>query len=88
MTSFPTIQNALTTIHLRVRAAGCSLRLLPGTDHERIIVTQNHQDVTLVGMGKTPEETVITNSLNAKSAGGTFFTETAELNGDRFEADT
>ena len=52
-----------------------------------MIVTQNHQNVTFLGMGKTPEETVITNSLNAKTAGGTFFTETAEINGDGFEAD-
>ena len=30
---------------------------------------------------------VITNSLNAKQAGGTFFTETVEINGTGFEAD-
>ena len=30
---------------------------------------------------------MITNSLNAKQAGGTFFTETVEINGAGFEAD-
>jgi pectinesterase len=38
-------------------------------------------------MGKTPEDVVITNSLNARQAGGTFFTETVEINGTGFEAD-
>jgi len=38
-------------------------------------------------MGKSPSDVVITNSLNAKQAGGTFFTETVEINGDGFEAD-
>ncbi len=38
-------------------------------------------------MGKSPAEVVITNSLNAKQAVGTFFTETVEINGQGFEAD-
>jgi len=52
-----------------------------------VIVTQNHTNITLLGMGKSPDEVVITNSLNAKQAGGTFFTETVEINGAGFEAD-
>src|SRR5260370_3465525 len=43
--------------------------------------------MTFRGMGKSPEDVVITNSLNAKQAGGTFFTETVEINGTCFEAD-
>src|SRR5260370_20132640 len=43
--------------------------------------------MTFRGMGKSPEDVVITNSLNAKQAGGTFFTETVEINGTGFEAD-
>jgi pectinesterase len=50
-------------------------------------VTQNHANITLVGEGKSPSDVVITNSLNAKQAGGTFFTETVEINGTGFEAD-
>jgi pectinesterase len=38
-------------------------------------------------MGKSPADVVITNSLNAKQAGGTFFTHTVEINGTGFEAD-
>ena len=67
--------------------AACISRLRPGVYHERVIVTQNHTNITLVGMGKSPADVVITNSLNAKQAGGTFFTETVEINGDGFEAD-
>jgi pectinesterase len=63
------------------------IEIAPATYRERIIITQNHTNITLLGMGKTPADTVITNALNARTAGGTFFTETAEINGDGFEAD-
>ena len=63
------------------------IEIAPGTYHERVIVTQNHSNITFLGMGKSPEDVVITNSLNAKQAGGTFFTETVEINGAGFEAD-
>lgn len=63
------------------------IEIEPGVYHERVIVTQNHANITLVGMGKSPSDVVITYSLNAKQAGGTFFTETVEINGDGFEAD-
>ncbi len=86
-TEFPTIQNALDHHPFAGPGGRVYIEIAPGTYHERVIVTQNHQNVTLLGMGKSPEETVITNSLNAKTAGGTFFTETLEANGDGFEAD-
>jgi pectinesterase len=63
------------------------IEIEPGIYHERVIVTQNHSNITFLGMGRSPEDVVITNSLNAKEAGGTFFTETLEINGDGFEAD-
>jgi pectinesterase len=63
------------------------IEIAPGTYHERVIVTQNHNNITLIGMGAKPEDVVITNSLNAKTAGGTFFTQTVEINGTGFEAD-
>ncbi|MDE3104742.1 MAG: pectin esterase [Acidobacteriota bacterium] len=92
LTVFPTIQNALdhhpfATPNADGTPGRVFIEITPGTYHERIIVTQNHTNITLLGMGKSPEEVVITNSLNAKTAGGTFFTETAEINGDGFEAD-
>ena len=83
---FPTIQNALDHHPFAGPGGRVFIEIAPGTYHERIIVTQNHRNITLLGMGKRPEDTVITNALNAKTAGGTFFTETAEINGDGFEA--
>jgi pectinesterase len=89
---FPTIQMAMD--HHPFAGAGPDgnpgrvyIEIAPGVYHERVIVTQNHTNITLVGMGKSPADVVITNSLNAKQAGGTFFTETVEINGDGFEAD-
>jgi pectinesterase len=69
------------------RPARVYIEIAPGTYHERVIVTQNHTNITFLGMGKSPEDVVITNSMNAKQAGGTFFTETVEINGAGFEAD-
>jgi pectinesterase len=63
------------------------IEIVPGTYRERINVTRNRPRITLLGLGKSPEDVVITNSMNAKQAGGTFFTETAQINGDQFEAD-
>lgn len=91
-TEFPTIQMAMD--HHPFAGVGPNgkpgrvyIEIAPGVYHERVIVTQNHTNITLVGMGKTPADVVITNSLNAKQAGGTFFTETVEINGTGFEAD-
>jgi pectinesterase len=91
-TEFPTIQMAMD--HHPFAGVGADgkpgrvyIEIAPGVYHERVIVTQNHTNITLVGTGKSPEDVVITNSLNAKQAGGTFFTETVEINGTGFEAD-
>ena len=91
-TEFPTIQMAMdhhpfTGVGPDGKPGRVYIEIAPGVYHERVIVTQNHQNVTLIGMGKSPSDVVITNSLNAKQAGGTFFTETVEINGDGFEAD-
>jgi len=86
-TTFPTIQNALDHHPFAGPGGRVYIEIAPGTYKERVIVTQNHQNITFVGTGAKPEDVVITNSLNAKVAGGTFFTETAEINGDGFEAD-
>ncbi len=91
-TEFPTIQMAMdhhpfAGVGKNGRHGRVYLEIQPGIYHERVIVTQNHTNITLVGMGKSPADVVITNSLNAKQAGGTFFTETVEINGAGFEAD-
>ena len=91
-TEFPTIQMAMdhhpfAGLGPNGKPSRVFIEIQPGTYHERVIVTQNHTNITLVGMGATPADVVITNSLNAKQAGGTFFTETVEVNGSGFEAD-
>ena len=89
---FPTIQMAMdhhpfAGIGKDGKPGRVYIEIAPGVYHERVIVTQNHTNITLVGMGHSPADVVITNSLNAKQAGGTFFTETVEINGNGFEAD-
>ncbi len=85
--SSPRFRTLSTIIRGLVRAGRVYIEIAPDTYHERVIITQNHPNITLLGMGKSPEDVVITNSLNAKQAGGTFFTETVEINGAGFEAD-
>ncbi|MGA3046822.1 MAG: pectinesterase family protein [Terracidiphilus sp.] len=91
-TEFPTIQMAMdhhpfASAEPDGKPGRVFIEIEPGVYHERVIVTQNHTNITLIGMGKSPADVVITNSLNAKQAGGTFFTETVEVNGAGFEAD-
>jgi pectinesterase len=87
MEVFPTIENALDHAPLPPPGGRVIIRIMPGVYHERIWVPQNRKNVTLIGLGKTPAETVIVAGHYAKEAGGTFFTETAEIAGDGFEAD-
>src|SRR6185437_9010680 len=87
LTVFPTIQNAMDHHPWPGPGGRVYIEIAHGTYHERVIITQNHPNITFLGMGKSPEDVVITNSLNAKQAGGTFFTETVEINGVGFEAD-
>lgn len=86
-TEFPTIQMALDHHPFPGPHGRVYIHIAPGVYHERLNITQNDPDITLLGMGKGPEDVVITNSLNAKEAGGTFFTETVEVDGTGFEAD-
>ncbi len=87
LTVFPTIQNALDHHPFATDGGRVFIQIAPGVYHERVIVTQNHDNITLLGLGKSPEDVVITNSLNAKQAGGTFLTATVEIDGAGFEAD-
>jgi pectinesterase len=86
-TVFPTIQNALDHHSWPGKNGRVYIEIAPGIYNERVIVTQNHPNITLIGKGKSPSDVVITNSLNAKQAGGTFFTSTVVVNGSGFEAD-
>lgn len=86
--AFPTIQMALD--HHRFPKAGSGgrvwIEITPGVYHERLVVTQNHARIALVGMGKRPEDVVITASQTAATAGGTFVSQTVEVNGAEFAA--
>jgi pectinesterase len=82
---FPTIQQALD--HAPETPGRTIISIAPGIYHERVIVTRNHPRITLLGLGKSPADTVITASQNAASAGGTFLSATVEIDGDAFEAD-
>jgi pectinesterase len=85
--AFPTIQNAL-DLHPWPRPGGrVIIRIEPGVYHERLSITQNHPNITLLGVGKSPDDVVITNSLSAHQTVETFLTETVEVNGNGFEAD-
>lgn len=84
---FPTIQMAMDHHAWPGKGGRVYIEIEPGIYSERVIVTQNHPNITFIGKGKSPADVVITNSLNARQAGGTFFTETVEVNGSGFEAD-
>ena len=86
-TDYTSIQQALDHAPEAAAPYRTIIEIAPGTYHERINVTRNRPRITLLGLGRSPEDVVITNSMNAKQAGGTFFTETAQINGDQFEAD-
>ena len=90
-TEYPTIQMALDHHPIPARNRDGSpgrvfLHIAPGTYRERVVVTQNHPNITLIGTGARPQDVVITNSLNAKQAGGTFVTATVTVESPGFEA--
>ena len=87
VTEFPTIQMALDHAPEPGPGGRLYLEIAPGVYRERVMVTQNRPRTTFIGTGTKPDDVVITASQNAKSAGGTFFTATAEINSEGFEAD-
>jgi pectinesterase len=86
-TEFPTIQNAVDHAPEATDGGRVIIRITPGVYHERIWVPENRPRMTFIGLGAKPEDTVISAAKFAKDQGGTFFTETVEVNGEGFEAD-
>ena len=84
---FPTIQMAMDHAPEPGPAGRLFIHIAPGTYHERVIVTENRPRVTFLGTGATPADTVISAGMNAKMAGGTFFTETVRVDAPEFQAD-
>ena len=86
VSEFPTIQMALDH-HPFPKAGGrVFIEIAPGVYHERLVITENHAGIVLLGMGQRPEDVVITNRLNAAEAGGTFVSQTVDVHGARFAA--
>ncbi|HEX4156323.1 MAG TPA: pectinesterase family protein [Acidobacteriaceae bacterium] len=86
-TDYTSIQQALDHAPQAAAPHRTIIEIVPGIYHERIDVTRNRPRITLLGLGKSPSDVVITNSLNARQAGGTFLTATADIEGDDFAAD-
>jgi len=86
-TDYKTIQNALDHAPAPTAPYRLIIEIAPGTYTERVNVTRLRPRTTLLGMGKSSEDTVITYSMNAKQAGGTYFSEVLQVNADDFAAD-
>lgn len=86
-TDYKTIQQALDHAPQAAAPYRTIIQIAPGTYHERIMVTRNRPRITLLGLGKSPSDVLITYSMNAKQVGGTFLTATADIEADDFAAD-
>jgi pectinesterase len=87
-TDYTTIQQALDHAPEAKGPSGrVIISVVPGIYHERIAVTRNRPRITFLGLGKGTEDVVITASMNAKAAGGTFLSATTDIEGEAFEAD-
>ena len=85
---FPTVQMAVDHAFDRVltpTAARLIIEIRPGIYHERVRVPEDRPRVTL--LGSDAQTTVITYSMGAKDAGGTFFSATVDVNAPEFEAE-
>jgi pectinesterase len=84
---FPTIQMALDHAPEPGPKGRLYLHIAPGTYRERVYVSQLRPRTTFLGGGSDASQVVITAGQNAKSAGGTFFSQTVEVLADDFQAD-
>ena len=84
---FPTIQMAMDHAPQPGPGGRLVVHIAPGSYAERVMVTANRPRTTFLGDPADPAEVVITSAQNARSAGGTFFTETVDVEALGFEAD-
>jgi pectinesterase len=61
------------------------VEIRPGTYHERVMVPQDRPRVTF--LGQDAKTTVITYSMSATAAGGTFFSSIVQVEANEFEAE-
>ena len=82
---FPTIQRAVD--HAPLEGNGrLEIAIRPGTYHERVKIPQDRPRVSLIGLGSDPSAVVITYSMSAAAAGGTFFSAVVEVQSEGFQA--
>ncbi len=86
VTRFVHIQNALDHAPEPGPDGRLFIHVRPGTYDERVFVSRSRRRTTLLGEGKTPADVVITGNKNAATTGSTFFSETAEILADDFQA--
>jgi pectinesterase len=82
---FPTIQRAVD--HAPLEGNGrLEIAIRPGVYHERVKIPQDRPRVSLIGLGNDPSAVMITYSMSAAAAGGTFFSAVVEVQGEGFQA--
>lgn len=84
---FPTIQMAMDHAPDPGPNGRLYLHIAPGTYKERVWVSRRRARTTFLGTGNDPSQVVITAARTGPTTGGTFFSESVEINGDDFQAD-
>jgi pectinesterase len=87
VTEFATVQRAMDHAPQPGPGGRLYVHIAPGTYSERVIVTANRPRTTFLGDPSDPSRVIITAAQNAKSAGGTFFSETVDVEAPEFNAD-
>lgn len=84
---FMTIQRAVDHVldHAPASVSRVVLEIRPGVYRERVKIPQDRPSLTL--LGSDASSTLITGSMSAAQAGGTFFSPIAEIDGASFEAE-
>lgn len=82
---FPTIQRAIDHAPTVTGGQRLVIEIRPGTYRERVMIPQDRARVTV--RGADAATTVVTAGMSAKTAGGTFFSATVEVQGSEFEAE-
>lgn len=86
-TVFPTIQMAMDHAPQPGPGGRLYVEIAPGTYNERVMITANRPRTTFIGDSGNPSNVVIAAAQNVKSADGTFFTESVDVESPEFEAD-
>lgn len=86
-TDFPTIQMAMDHAPDPGPGGKLFLHIAPGIYRERVWISPLRPHTVFLGEGSDPAQVVIVAGQSAKTAGGTFFTETVQVSGEGFQAD-